>query len=42
MARDDAANAAAVKMDQATLSSTDVLVFDVRPGGGFVARLSGL
>jgi len=42
MARDDAANAAAVKMDQATLSSTDVLVFDMRPGGGFVARLSGL
>jgi hypothetical protein len=42
MACDDASNAAAMKRDQATLSSKDVLVFDLRPGGGFVARLSGI
>ena len=39
MARDDAANAAAIKMETATISSSDTITFDLRPGGGFVARL---
>ena len=40
MARDDAANAASIKMDTATISSGDTITFDLRPGGGFVARLT--
>jgi alpha-glucosidase len=39
-ARDDAANPAAVKMDLASMTSNDVMVFDLRAGGGFAARLA--
>lgn len=40
IARDEAAGAAALKMERTTLSSSDVVTFDLRPGGGFVARLT--
>jgi len=39
IARDDMANAAAVKMERMTLSPADTLAFELRAGGGFVARL---
>jgi len=38
-ARDDTSNAAALNMERAAVSSADTLSFDLRPGGGFVARL---
>ena len=40
IARDDMANAAAVKMERMTLSAADTLAFELRAGGGFVARLA--
>lgn len=40
MARDDPANAAAMKIDRATVSARDTLTIDLRTGGGVVARLS--
>jgi alpha-glucosidase len=39
LARDDSSNAAALKMERVTLSATDTLTFELRAGGGFVARL---
>jgi alpha-glucosidase len=39
LARDDLSNAAALKMEQVTLSATDTLSFELRAGGGFAARL---
>jgi hypothetical protein len=42
IAGDDASNPAALKMDRRAASAPDVLTFDLRPGGGFVARLSGV
>ena len=41
IARDDLTAAAAIRLERGSASSTDVLRFDLRPGGGFVARLSG-
>jgi len=40
MARDEASDAAAVKIDRAALTERDTLTIDLRSGGGFVARLS--
>ena len=40
MARDDPADAAAMKIDRAAVSARDTLTIDLRDGGGFVARLS--
>jgi len=39
LARDEPANAAALKVERTTVSSTDVLTLTLRPGGGFAARL---
>lgn len=39
IARDDAANAAAVTMDRETVTAADTLTFEVRAGGGFAVRL---
>jgi alpha-glucosidase len=39
IAADDPAIAAALKIDRKTVSSADTLAFDLRAGGGFVARL---
>lgn len=41
LARDDASDPAALRMETATITSADVLTFDVRPGGGFAVRVSG-
>jgi hypothetical protein len=30
-----------MKMERRTVTSRDILSFDLRPGGGFVARLAG-
>ena len=38
MARDDASNAAAMRMERRVVTSRETLSFDLRPGGGFVAR----
>jgi alpha-glucosidase len=37
--RDDPAEAGAMKVEAATISSADLITFILRPGGGFVARL---
>jgi len=39
IARDDPSTAAALRMDAAAVTSRSVLTFDLREGGGFVARL---
>ena len=41
IARDEPANAAAIKMERRAVTARDTLSFDLRPGGGFVARLAG-
>jgi alpha-glucosidase len=38
-ARDDAAEAGAMKVETSAVSSGDAITFDLRPGGGFAARL---
>jgi len=40
MARDEPADAAAMRIDRAAVSARDTLTIDLRSGGGFVARLS--
>lgn len=40
IARDDLANPAAVKVDNALVTATSPLTFEVRDGGGFVVRLA--
>jgi alpha-glucosidase len=40
IARDDLSNAAAVKVETVTLSSGTPITFELRDGGGFVARLA--
>jgi alpha-glucosidase len=40
LVRDDAAEAAAVKVETGTVRRGDALAVDLRPGGGFIARLS--
>jgi alpha-glucosidase len=39
MVRDEGSNAAAMKIERRALTSRETLAFDLRPGGGFVARL---
>jgi alpha-glucosidase len=41
IARDEPSNAAAMRMERRAVTARDTLSFDLRPGGGFVARLAG-
>jgi alpha-glucosidase len=42
IARDDASNPAAMKIERRPITARDPLTFDLRPGGGFAARLAGV
>ena len=41
IARDEPSNAAAMRIERRAVTARDTLSFDLRPGGGFVARLAG-